>query len=127
MIRDVMIELDAKALVDVLNSPSYRNAVISPLLDDCTLLISQIPQVRVKHIYREANKCVDRLAKLGLFQSLDFTVHSNPPLELISLVERIPRVLVVTGSALSFLLAVSFNIISFRPKKKKKGLQMIML
>ena len=65
-VRAVLIELDAKALVDDLNNSAYSNAVISPLLDDCKFLISQFPQVRVKHIYREANKCADRLAKLGL-------------------------------------------------------------
>lgn len=32
----VLIELDAKSLVDVLNNSAYSNAVISPLLDDCT-------------------------------------------------------------------------------------------
>ena len=63
------------------------NSVISPLLDDCKLLIDQIPQVRVKHTYREANKCADRLAKLGLFESMDFFVHSYPPVELIPLIE----------------------------------------
>ena len=50
-------------------------------------LIDQFPQVRVKHTFREANKCADRLAKLGLVQSLDFSVHSFPPVELIPLIE----------------------------------------
>lgn len=83
----VVIELDAKSLVDVLNNSSYCNTVISPLLDDCKLLIDQFPQVRVKHTFREANKCANRLAKLGLAQSLDFYVHSFPPVELIPLIE----------------------------------------
>ena len=83
----VMIELDAKSLVDALNNSSYYNFVISPLLDDCKLLIDQTPQVRVKHTYREANKCADRLANLGLFQYVDFLVHSDPSVELIPLIE----------------------------------------
>ena len=78
----VVIELDAKSLVDVLNNSSYCNIVISPLLDDCKLLIDQFPQVCVEHTFREANKCADRLAKFGLAQSLVF-----PPLELIPLIE----------------------------------------
>ena len=85
--RAVLIELDAKALVDILNNSTYSNAVISPLLDDCKLLISHFSQVRVKHIYREANKCADKLAKAGLSQALYFIVHSAPPVELIPLVE----------------------------------------
>lgn len=93
-LRAVMIELDAKSLVDTLNKSSYYNSVISPLLDDCSpllddckLLISQIPQVHVKHTYRKANKCADLLANLGLIQTLDFIVHSSLPLDLIPLVE----------------------------------------
>ena len=67
-----MFELDAKSLVEVLNKSSYCNNVISPLLDDCKLLIDQFPQVRVEHIFREANKCADHLAKFGLAQSVFF-------------------------------------------------------
>ena len=73
--------------MDVLNNSSYCNSVISPLLDDCKLLIDQIPQVHVKHTYREAKKCADRLANLGLFQPVKFFVHSYPPVELIPLIE----------------------------------------
>lgn len=39
----IIVELDAKALVEVLNNPSYYNSVISPLLDDYKCLISQFP------------------------------------------------------------------------------------
>ena len=83
----ILIELDAKSLVDALNNSSYCNPVISPPLDDCMLLIDQTPQVRIKHTYREANKCADRLANLGLFQSVNFLFHSDPPIELIPLIE----------------------------------------
>ncbi|KAK9985257.1 hypothetical protein SO802_030208 [Lithocarpus litseifolius] len=30
------IELDAKAIVDCLNKPTYVNNIISPILDDCS-------------------------------------------------------------------------------------------
>ena len=83
----VLIELDAKSLVDALNNSSYYNSVISPLLDDCKLLMDQTPQVRIKHTYREANKCADHLANLGLFQSVDFLVHTDPPVKLFPLIE----------------------------------------
>ena len=82
----VVVELDAKALVDALSNPSYSNSVISPLFDDCKLLASQIPHLRLKHIYREANKCADRLANLGLSQQPDFVVHYSPPVGLVSVV-----------------------------------------
>ncbi|XP_065639085.1 uncharacterized protein LOC136071559 [Quercus suber] len=82
----VMIELDAKALVDALNNPSYTNIIVSSLFDDCRLLAAQIPQLSIKHIYREANKCADRLAKLGSCQDVDFISYSYPPVELLPLV-----------------------------------------
>lgn len=84
----VIVELDAKALVDALNNPSYSNLVISPLFNDCKILARQIPQLQSKHIYREANKCPDRLANLGLSQHPEFVVHSNPHEGLVSFVEE---------------------------------------
>ena len=73
--------------MDALNSPNYNNSVISPLFDDCKYLISQIPQVRINHIFREANKCADRLANSGHAQDLEFIIHSAPPVDLVSFVE----------------------------------------
>ena len=83
----IIVELDTKALVDALSNLCYSNSVISPIFDDCKLLISQIPQVRIKHIYQEANKCADRLANSGHSQVLNFIIHSAPPVELTSFVE----------------------------------------
>ena len=83
----IIIELDAKALVDALNNPRYSNSVISPIFDDCKFLLSQIPQVRIKHIFREANKCADYLASYGHSQALDFVIHFVPPVDLVSFVE----------------------------------------
>ena len=83
----IIIELDAKALVDALKNPRYDNSVISPLFDDCKVLISQIPQVRINHVFREANKCADRLANSGHSQASEFIIYSVPPVELVSLVE----------------------------------------
>ena len=56
------------------------------IFDDCKFLASQIPYLRFKHIYRETNKCADRLANLGLSQQPDFVVHYSPPEGLVSLV-----------------------------------------
>lgn len=60
----VIIELDAKALVDALNNPLYSNFVISPLFEDCKQLAAQIPHVSIKHSYREGNRCADHLVNL---------------------------------------------------------------
>ena len=116
----IIIELDAKALVDALKNPRYGNSVISPLFDDCKVLISQIPQVCINHVFREANKCANRLANFGHSQASKFFIYSIPPVDLVSLVEadihgescnrRCPRL--VSGCYL--------NVNSSLPKKKKK-------
>ena len=43
----LVIELDAKAIVDVLGNSSYVNNIISPILDDCRLLASRFQQIRI--------------------------------------------------------------------------------
>ena len=39
----IIVEMDAKALVDAINRPNYSNFVISSLFEDCKLLVSQSP------------------------------------------------------------------------------------
>ena len=74
------IELDAKVIMDLINSNSISNRVYTPLLHDCRLLLSQLQQVRVAHVFREANKCADFLAKRGCYLQADFDVYDQPPL-----------------------------------------------
>nr|POE84254.1 hypothetical protein CFP56_70881 [Quercus suber] len=52
----------------------------------CMRLLSQIPQVRLGHCYREANGCADFPAKKGITQAGDFFVYVDPPLELFELI-----------------------------------------
>ena len=81
-----MVELDAKALIDALKNPSYASTIVSSLFDDCRRLAAQIPHLSIKHIYREAIRCVDHLANLGSCQSLDFISYFCPPVDLVPLV-----------------------------------------
>ena len=83
----IIIELDAKALVDAFNKPSHARSVVSHLFEDCRQLADGIPHLHIRHIYCEANKCADRLAKIGLHQSLDFVIHSSPPVDIIASLE----------------------------------------
>ena len=36
--------------------------------------------VRIQHCYREANKCVDALARRGVLMDQDFTIFLIPPI-----------------------------------------------
>ena len=50
-------------------------------------LVTQIPQTRVRHVYREANRYVDFLAKIGTGLQNDFAIFSSPPVDLLSILE----------------------------------------
>ena len=65
--------------MDLINSNSISNRVYTPLLHDYRLLLSQLQQVRVAHVFREANKCADFLAKRGCYLQADFDVYDQPP------------------------------------------------
>ncbi|KAL0000009.1 hypothetical protein SO802_019611 [Lithocarpus litseifolius] len=85
--RCVEIELDAKAIIDMLLNSNYVNILVSPILDDCRQLISNFSQVRIRHCYREANQCADKLARMGSSHNLDFAIFDNPPLDVLAVYE----------------------------------------
>ena len=75
----VEVELDACVVSDLMNHNGGSNVVNSSLVDDCRLLIAQIPQVKVNHCYREANRCADGLARLGTKHDHDIMCYNSPP------------------------------------------------
>ena len=86
-INALEVELDAKSIVDALGNPSYVNNVISPLLDDCKLLISCILQVCIKHCFRQVNRCADSLVRMSYCLDADFSTFDSPPVDLVDVVE----------------------------------------
>ena len=56
-------------------------------MDDCRHMDTWIPQTSFRHIYKEANKCADFLAKLGTLIESDFIVFSSLPVDLSSILE----------------------------------------
>lgn len=86
-VQALIVEMDAKVLVDALTNQNNSNVIISSLMDDSRQLAAQIPQVRYRHVYREVNRCADHLAKLGSSLDVDFVVFSNPLVDILSLVE----------------------------------------
>lgn len=77
-IRQLEVELDAKVIVGLLNSNKNPNSTYAPLLSNCRYLLAKLPQVRVSHVFREANKCADWLAKWGTVMKEDFVVFEFP-------------------------------------------------
>ena len=47
--------------------------------------MKNIPHVRLKHCFREANQCADALAKFGTNMENDFAVFESPPSIIVSL------------------------------------------
>ncbi|KAK9998840.1 hypothetical protein SO802_018443 [Lithocarpus litseifolius] len=80
----VAVEVDARAIVDAFNHHTNSNTIVSTIMDDCRLLVNQIPQVSFRHIYREANRSVDWLANFGLKLDFEFESFPGPPVDLIA-------------------------------------------
>ena len=77
-VSNLIIELDVLSIVLLMNNEA-ENIMMEPLLSDCRSLLKQIPNKRVLHIFREANQCVDALAKLREQTGSHFVVFCNPP------------------------------------------------
>ena len=76
-------------MVDAFNSQTCTNTIISSIMEDCKHLVTQTTQARVKHVYREANRCVDFLAKLGttLENDFSFSFFSSPLVDVLTILE----------------------------------------
>ena len=87
-IQSFIVELGAKAIVDVLGKYQYVNNVISSILDDCRLLASHFHRIQFQHCYRQANRCADSLARLSTSQDLDFILFDSPPMDVVNAFEN---------------------------------------
>ena len=75
----VVIELDAKLVVDFLKKDLGKSNSINALVADCREGLKEIPLVRIQHCYRKTNKCADALARTGALMAQDFTIFMEPP------------------------------------------------
>ena len=73
----LIVEIDAKVVVDVFQNSDHVNHIISPILDDCTHLMTRFQQVQIKHCYCQANRCADLMARLGVDQELDYIMFAK--------------------------------------------------
>ena len=80
-ITQLLVELDAKVVVDLMLSSKSSNNSFLALLNDCRYLFRQFNQVKISHVYREANRCADHLAKGGCTLIENFVVLDSPNLD----------------------------------------------
>lgn len=78
-IDDLCVDLDAAFLVYLITNLTVVNLNLEPLLSDCRNLTKSFLNYLVKHVYREANSCVDQLAKMGANLYTDHLFLYNPP------------------------------------------------
>ena len=75
----VVIELDAKLVIDLLKKELGNPNGIDVMVADYREGLKEIPLVRIQHCYREANKCANALARRGALLAQDFTIFMEPP------------------------------------------------
>lgn len=73
------MELDDKVIIDLVLSKISSNKSYSSPLNNCKYLLSQFQWVKINHVYWDANRGVDNLAKGGCSLSVDFIVLDVPP------------------------------------------------
>ena len=59
----VEIELDAKVVIDLVRKDSNNLNSLDALVADCKEGLKKIPFVRLRHCFREVNRCADNLAR----------------------------------------------------------------
>ena len=77
-INNIVVELDAKVVIDLVCANNTPNRFYTPLLNDCRSLLTRFQGIRINHVYREGNRCVNKLAREGCYLDDDFVVLDNP-------------------------------------------------
>ena len=82
-ITHLAVELDAKVIVDLVLSRKTPNSSYTSLLNDYRYLLNQFQPTKIRHVYREANRGADCLAKkaCSLVNDAinDFVILNVPP------------------------------------------------
>ena len=77
--QNLEVELNAKVIVDLVNSKNSPNIAYSSLFFYCRLLLEMVPHTKVKHVFQEANKCADALVRKGCHAHEEFVIFDGPP------------------------------------------------
>lgn len=75
----VIIELDAKVMVDLISSCDACNPLLMPIISDCRRLIETFPTCTFLHIYREANTTADKGAQFAHDDGGELQLFESPP------------------------------------------------
>ncbi len=73
----LQIELDAKCIVNILTNSQATNLLMEPLLSDCRSLLESFQNMKLDHVFREANQWADTLSKMGSSKACYFVSYSS--------------------------------------------------
>ena len=83
-VQNLVIELDAKVMVELVQSETTPNAFYSSLLVDCRSLLGRFQHCKVQHVFHKVNRVADALAKLGCHMQENFVIMDNFPFNVVS-------------------------------------------
>jgi ribonuclease HI len=84
-ITKLKVQVDSRVVVQTLNSSNTGSVVGWRLIREIRQLLALDWEIRICHIYREANACADALANMGCDQGLGLRVYEQCPASLSSL------------------------------------------
>ena len=77
---NICVDMDVEYLVYLLSNTFVVNLSLEPLLSDCRNLMKTFLNCTMAHVFMEANRCANRLARLGADLHSDYLILYNPPL-----------------------------------------------
>nr|GMC80045.1 LINE-type retrotransposon LIb DNA [Ipomoea batatas] len=87
-IRWVKVKMNSKAIVDLMNKDGGVEEDLCTLLEDCMDMVSKFDGIIFAHIFREGNKCADRLANLAQGNNWGTSVLDDPLGDLAALLDQ---------------------------------------
>ena len=58
-ISNLITKMDALTIVNIISSRAFINPLLNPLVFECMRILEIISNKLIKHVFREANKCVE--------------------------------------------------------------------
>ncbi|KAK6939297.1 Ribonuclease H domain [Dillenia turbinata] len=83
-LRKIELEFDSESLVNLLSEVVNKYHMLFSHVMDCRAIMQWVEVVEIKHVCREANSCVDLLAKMGIKASQTFELLKVPPRDVLA-------------------------------------------
>ena len=78
-LENICVDMDAEFLVYLRSNTTVVNLSLEPLLSDCKNLMKMFLNCIMAHVFREVDRCADRLARLRADLHSNRLILYNPP------------------------------------------------